>query len=492
MSSAILTSLFAAGVAIGLLFSAEGFFAANEHDEHDITHETDLIDDHDDHEEEEDHVALTKQAFDNLGLKLGKPTSGDYWKSILVPGKVVEIPGRSDLAVSAAMAGVVESVNVVPGESISAESVIFTIRLTDEALLAAQAKYLETLTQQEVAEQEIARLAPLIESGAVSGTKKRDLEYEVRQLAARQSTLLQELRGRGMQNGQIAALQQNRQLASRVSVYAPSFVTENTAQWNGESGYSLETLLVYPGKSVSRGESLCTVAYHRNLYIEGTAFEVDLPALENIASQGWLISAGSIAGSELESAHDSLALRLLRVDNHVHETTQTVRFFVELPNEITQTLHEDGRRFAQWRYRPGQRMHLRLPVELWHNQLRLPTDAVVVDGPNVIVFVEHEHGEHDDEMAAEADADSLVQSSAARNGLDVAEEYDHHDEHEIFIELEPVSVRLLHRDDETIVVARDGRIHDDERIALNNAHKLYLAMKMQAGGGGGHHHHHDH
>ena len=235
LASAFFTSLFAAGAAAGLWFHPQAYSTAADHDHDDDHHDDagqqahgpDDHDDNDDHEhEEDDHVALTRQAFENLKLRLGQPNRGDYWKSILVPGKVVEIPGRSDLAVSTPVAGVIESVNVIPGENIPMESPLFEIRLTDEALLAAQAKYLETLTQQEVAQQEIQRLTPLINSGAVSGTKKRELEYEVKQLIAKQATTLQELRGRGMPEIQIDELRRKRTLASTLAIIAPKFVRE--------------------------------------------------------------------------------------------------------------------------------------------------------------------------------------------------------------------------------------------------------------------------
>ena len=484
LGAIVLTSLFSAGVTAGLWLYPQTFATTADvdgDDHHDDHADDDHEDEHDNHEEE-DHVALTKQAFENLGLRLGSPTIGDYWKSTVVPGKVVEIPGRSDLAVSTLVAGVIETVNVIPGQNIPTQSALFTIRLTDEALLTAQARYLETLTQREVAGQEITRLTPLIQSGAVSGARKRELEYEVKQLVARQATILQELRGRGMPEDQIKQLSRDRRLASTLSVFAPKFV-QDTGETS--SGYSVETLLVHPGKSISRGDSLCTVAYHRKLYIEGTAFESDLPTLERIAEKKWKITAETTHGADDESDTSSMLLELLRVDNHIDEATQTVRFFVELPNTVTQTLTEDGRQFEQWRFRPGQRLHLRLPVEQWPDQITLPNDAVVVDGPNVFVFAEHHHEAdhgHDDYGHDDYGHDD--------HGHD-EHGHDEHD-HDVFIELEPIPVRLLHRDDKTVVIANDGQLHDGEKIALNNAYKLYLAMKMQAGGGGGHHHHHDH
>lgn len=504
--SVVLTTLFAAGVGAGLWFYPDVFPSvadADDHDEHDASPATDDHEEHDDHEDEDhegDHVALTKQAFENLGLLLGQPTSGDYWKSTLVPGKVVEIPGRSDLAVSTPVAGVIETVEVIPGENVPLQSPLFTIRLTDEALLAAQAKYLESLTEQEVAQQEIDRLTPLIESGAVSGAKKRELEYDVKQRLARQATVLQELLGRGMPEQQISALRRNRTLASTLSVMAPGFVQENMAEDaanettnHGSTGYSIENLLVHPGKAISRGDSLCTVAYHQKLYIEGTAFEADLPILSLIAQKGWKITAETVHESHNHGdSSQSMLLKLLRVDNHIDEATQTVRFFVELPNEIDQTLTEDGRQFEQWRFRPGQRLHLRLPVERWQNQLTLPTDAVVVDGPNVFVFAEHHHEEDADPQDSSESTHETPELAAREQESEHEDDHDDDHEHDVFLELEPVPVRLLHRDDKTVVIANDGQLHDDERIALNCAYKLYLAMKMQAGGGGGHHHHHDH
>lgn len=483
IASTILTCLFAAGVWMGLWFYPQVFpVTAEQHDDHHDEHdgEDHGHDDHG-HEEEGNLVALTQQAFDNLQLRLAHPKKGDYWKSILLPGKVVEIPGRSDLAVSTPVTGVIESVKVLPGESIPMESPLFEIRLTDEALLTAQANYLETLTRQEVAQQEIERLTPLIASGAVSGAKKRELEYEVKQLLAKQATSLQELRGRGMPEAQIEELKRERTLASTLAVFAPKFVHETQGTQETPNGYSIENLLVHPGKAVTRGESLCTVAYHQKLYVEGTAFEIDLPILKRIAQEGWLIDTETSVDFHLHSSSHSSAtpmqLELLRVDNHVDEATQTVRFFLELPNEVTQTLTEDGHQFEQWKYRPGQRFHLRLPVERWENQITLPADAVVIDGPNAIVFVEHHHEEDHEVAEQEADHD--------HHHLD---EDAHHD-HNVFIELESIPVQLLHRDDKTVVIADDGQIHD-EFVALNNAYKLYLAMKMQAGGGGGHHHDH--
>lgn len=483
LTSLVLTTVFAAGSAAGIYLYPRIIAAADDHD-HDHAsgdHPAEEVDDHV-HEDEEDHVALTRQAYENLDLRMGPVRTGDFWKTLLVPARVVEIPGRSDLSVSAPVAGVVEQVQILPGQSLTSGTPLFVIRLTDQALIDAQSKLLETLTRQEVASQEVARLNPLTESGAVSGARLRELEYELQQLQAQRSTLLQELRSRGLPQSIVAELLEDRVLASTLTVAAPSFVDEDgmTATERPSFGFSVEDLLVHPGKSVSRGELLCSVAYHSKLYIEGTAFEDDLHILDRIAENSWQVAVESPGPSPPDA--NSLSLDLLRIDNHVDEETQTVKFFVELPNQVTRTRQADGRLFEQWQFRPGQRLHLRLPVEHWINQITLPADAVVVDGPNVFVFAEHHHHELPTLTSTAASAESL-------SGKPVVMTAD--DEHDVFIELEPIPVRLLYRTDRTIVIADDGQLTVGGQVALNNAYKLYLAMKMQSGGGG-HHHDHDH
>ena len=179
------------------------------------------------------------------------------------------------------------------------------------------------------------------------------------------------------------------------------------------------------------------------------------------------------------------SVKLLRIDNHVDEKTQTVRFYARLPNSVARTHHDQNRAFDQWRFRPGQRLHLRLPVERWQDQWTLPAEAVVIDGPNVMVFAAADEDMHGHATHNET-AMGLAAAAVVHGDNDKLHD-DHDHDHDVFIEFEPVPVRLLYRDDQTVVIATDGQITQHTEIALNNAQKLYLAMKMQAGGGGGPH-----
>ncbi|MCA9178953.1 MAG: efflux RND transporter periplasmic adaptor subunit [Planctomycetales bacterium] len=507
LSAVFLTVVFGLGLLAGIQFApslSPGSTAHDEHDDHAHAHDelASTADAHDEHAEEDhdDHLALSRQAFENLGLRMGEAPQGDYWRSMLVPAEVVELPGRSEVAVSAPVQGVVETVDVLTGEAIRAGQKLFTLRLTDEALADAQSKLLATLTAEDVAKREVERLTPLIESGAVPGTRKRELQYEIQQLESKRQTLRQELLGRGLPQRMIDRVISGRQLATTMEIVAPPQVDEGAE----EPAFSLEELQVHPGKSVARGADLCRLAYHRELQIQGAAFDEDVSALNRVSRMGWPLRAEALHGREGDGevvVRDNL--QLTRVDNHYQEQTRTVRFFVALHNEVEHSRTDDaGRLFQQWRFRPGQRLHLRLPVEQWQRQWTLPADAVVVDGPNVFVFAEHH--DHEDEHAEPAAGDvaevthnvSLAETDGGlppASPLGVPDEHAAHPEHdEVYIELEPVPVRMLHRDDRTVVIADDGQLTPGMRIALNQAYKLHLALQMQAAGGGGHHHHHDH
>ncbi len=495
----ILVATFAAGNLSGLYFYPRIYEAAEATGEHDGHghHDEDahLDDEHDqgEHDEEEDHVALTKQAFENLELRMGAMEVRDYWKSRTVPGQIVEVPGKSDLTVAAPVSGVIESVLVRQGQALSASEKLLTVRITDENLAASQSELLATLARAEVVREEIARLEPLTSSGTVSGRKQRDLQYELKQLQAQQETRMQDIRARGLPESVLKSIVEDRRLASTLTISIPTFTTEPTtlpvslSSAPATKNYSIEELKVHPGRSVQRGEPLCSLAYHAELYIQGTAFESDLPALKLLSEKGWTVSAEFGHVQDDGHAHRLRRenLELLHVENHVDPKSQTFRFYMPLTNEVEQSLTDrEGRTFSQWKFKPGQRVHLKIPEERWEKQLLLPAEAVVIEGPNAFVFVQHVHDEeHDHDESAHDDHDDEDAH---------IEDHDDHDHEQIFVELEPVPVRLLHRDANVAVIANDGQLHADDQIALNNAFNLHLAMEMQAGGGGGHHHHHDH
>ena len=470
VTACILISVFAVGNASGIYFYPKIYGETDS--DHDEQHAEPGHDDHDEAEEDHDHeevVALSEPAYENLELNVSKVELTSFWKSRSVPGEIVEIPGKSDLVISAPVTGVVEQVFAHAGESVSTNSVLLTMRITDEGLMSAQSKLLANVAKQTNLKKEINRIAPLSES--LSGRRKRELEYELIQLESEQKTLLQELRARGLPEQHINRVLDEKQLATKLEV---RFLTDTESSTeskqqlsdNNSSGYSVGDISIYPGKTVQRGGDLCRLDFHGKLFVQGRAFHSDLSVVTKIVQNDWTVQVG-FGHEDLHDETENQLLKILYIDNHVDHESQAFHFYLPLKNSVTQTTKDaDGRIYHQWKYKPGQHVYLKLPEEKWSDQIAIPIGAIVVDGPESYVYAQHFHEPSDDGHA--------------------------HDHGDVYAEFEPVSIRLLHRDDEMAVVANDGHLRIGRRIAKNNAYKLHLALKMQQSGGGGHHHHHDH
>ena len=126
----------------------------------------------------------------------------------------------------------------------------------------------------------------------------------------------------------------------------------------------------------------------------------------------------------------------------VDPESRTLDFYVTLPNEkVRDTKLEDGHRFIAWRFRPGQRVQLEIPVETLPDRIVLPADAVAQDGPETYVFTPN--GDHFDRR----------------------------------------SVHVEYRDPKWVVIANDGSLFPGDLVAPTGAQQLQLALKNKAGGG---------
>jgi hypothetical protein len=98
-------------------------------------------------------------------------------------------------------------------------------------------------------------------------------------------------------------------------------------------------------------------------------------------------------------------------------------------------------RFVSWRYRPGQRLQLRVPVEKWEKQIVLPVDAIATSGAEHFVYVQN--GGHFDQ----------------------------------------VPVTVIYRDQFSVVIANNGAVFPGDVVARRGAHQMLMAIKNKAGGG---------
>jgi len=419
-------------------------------------------DDHDDHAGH-DHgsggqaLMLTEQARKNLGLTaeyLQPMALETYYRSLSVPGIIVERPGKTRLQVSTPLTGTVTDLLVTEGETVIPGTPLFRLRLTHEDLVQTQTQFLQTLGERDVERREMARLQGLSDSGAVAGRLLLEREYEVEKLEAMLQAQREALRLHGLSEQHIQDVETSRRLLQELEIVAPSpedhdhdelrlstnpFRQVSMSDEIHEAELVILNLRVARGQSVQAGEKLCELADYSQLQIEGKAFEKDAAAIARAEQNGWKLTAVIDRGNTEEVINN---LQLTYVANAVNKETRTLPFYSRLRNVLVRDqTNAEGKRFVSWKYRLGQRLRVFVPVEVWENEFVLPNEAVVREGADYFVY--------------------------RQNGD----------------EFEQVPVHAKHRDSRSTVIANDGSIFPGDVIARRSAHQMQMAIKNAAGGG---------
>ena len=392
-------------------------------------------------------VKLSEQARKNIGLKVAKTDLRTFTRTISLPGIVIERPGRSEVKVTAPLSGIVTQVFPTQGEAVSPGQKLFELRLTHEDLVQAQAELLRTAEELDVIGREIARIEKLTTDGALAGKTLLGHQYEQQRQQAIQRSQRQALLLHGLNDAQVDAILKSRVLLQSLTVVVPGPTDHMTD--NDMSFYQVQEMNVSQGQFVNIGEALAVLTDHSQLFIEGNAFERDIPAISRAASDEVRIEA--LVDSDAGRPQSIGDLRVLYAAAKVDPESRTLHFYVTLPNTVESDMKlDDGRRFVSWRFRPGQRMQLQIPVETLPNRIVLPADAVAQDGAETYVFTP--------------------------NGD----------------KFERRTVHVEFKDQRTVVIANDGALFPGSGVAVSGAKQLQLQLKNQSGGAPDPHAGHNH
>jgi cobalt-zinc-cadmium efflux system membrane fusion protein len=417
---------------------ADDDHAEHDHERHDHEGEDHEAHDHAEHDHDEAAVLeLTPQALKNIAYKPHKVAKGDYERTISLPGMVVERPGRTQLHVAAPLGGVVTRVHVIEGEAVAPETPLFDVRLTHEELVSAQGAFLKSTEELDVVNREIARLEGLTE-GVVAGSRVRDQRYERQKLEAQLRAQRQALLLHGLSQADVDGIVSTRQLLQSLTIRAPQH--EDDCECAEEHLFHVQELSVERGEQVEAGAPLAVLADHCELYIEGTAFEEDAERLRQAAADGVNVSADLLVRDRRETGVEGL--KILYLADQIEPESRALHFYLPLLNTVTLDRTDGNHRFIQWRFKPGQRVELRVPVERWAGRLVLPAEAVVSDGAEAYVFVEEEPRH-----------------------------------------FYRTPVHVLHKDQRSAVIEDDGAVHEGDTIAATGAFQMHLVLKNNAGGG---------
>ncbi len=407
-------------------------------EEHDHAHEDEHDHSHPGHAEESS-IELSAAGLKNIGFRPVTVALSTYTRRLNVPAMVVERPGRTQIQISAPLTGIVTKIHYVPGAAVAADSPLFEIRLTHEELVTAQTNLIRTAENLEVVEREINRLNSIAE-GVIAGKRILEQEYEKQKLQAALTAERQALLLHGLTEEQIEGILKTRQLFQTIIVRSPAHLDDSDS-CASEHLFHVQSLPVNVGQQVEAGEVLGVIADHCELYVEGRAFEDDAPKLRKAAREGWEVTASLLSGNEETDRIEGL--QVLYVADHVDSESRAFKFYLTLPNEIVldQSSSGGGPRFIEWRFKPGQRMEIQIPIERWEDRIVLPVEAVVKAGAESYVF--QQNGDHFDR----------------------------------------VPVHVEYRDQDTVVIANDGSIFPGDILAAKGAFDMHLTLKNKAGGG---------
>ncbi|MEC8301709.1 MAG: efflux RND transporter periplasmic adaptor subunit, partial [Planctomycetota bacterium] len=204
--------------------------------------------------------------------------------------------------------------------------------------------------------------------------------------------------------------------------------------------YEVQELHAELGQQVQAGQLLSTLANHESLYIEGHAFKSEATLLENAAQQGWNIEV-EFAEDDPEHWPDlDQKFEIRHLSNSIDTRSRTFDFYIPLQNQ-SRDYTKENETFIVWRFRPGQRVRLQVPIARLEDVLVLPVAALVREGPEAYVF--------------------------QQNG-------------DLFNRL---PVHVLHEDRSHVVIANDGSVIEGVYLAQTAAAVLNRTLQAQAASG---------
>ena len=420
-------------------------------------------------------LILSEQARNNLDLQFRTISLIDYWRSLSVPAEVIEEPGHCLQRITTSIDGIVQKVHILKGQTVYPGDELFDMKLVDGPLANGQANLLKTVQNLELVNAELARIKPLADQGTIPIRTLLEKEYEQKRLEAQKHTDTEELLIRGLTEEQIQSILNTKTLLREFTIRVPYPVVEDDHKEKPESEktsattsgsvtpaglsdysthehgvvYTVEHIDVVMGELVRPGNPLCQLALHTMLLIEGRAFEREANLVERAMAERWPVEAHFETGDVQPMIRKGLTV--LSIENSLDAVGRTLKFYIPLKNEVFLDREVAGGIFYRnWRFRPGQKVRLQLPIEYLKNRMVLPLDAVVREGANAFVF--------------------------RVNGRLI----------------ERVPVVIDHQDVNNVVLGRGSRIYVGDLLALNQAYQLNLMLRQNESSHAPHEHDHDH
>ena len=394
-------------------------------------------------------VKLSTQAQANLRLVVKPLTVETYWRTIQVPGLIVDRPAQSDRGIVAPVTSVVTKVHHYPGDIVKPGDPLFTLRLLSEPLHLAQSELFKTTEEIEITKNQKKILLAAGES--TPRVKIIEVDNQIHRLTVAALAYRTELMTRGLTPAQIDGVAEGK-LVSEIEVNTPVSRSTNGKLLAGllvkrqavrpddiEPSFEVQELKVELGQQVQAGQNLCLLSNHQSLYIEGRSFRQEMPLLERAVREGWPVQAEFMEEEENGWPVLEQTLTIRHIANTIDRASRTFAFYIPLINQ-SRNFEKEDQTLILWRFRPGQKVRLNIQVEKLENVFILPADALVWEGPEAYVF--------------------------RQNG-------------DLF---DRKPVRVVYQDRQHVVIANDGSVPQGLFVAQNGARQINRVLKSGSGG----------
>lgn len=392
-------------------------------------------------------LKISPQARANLDLVSRPAIPQTYWRKIQIPGVVVDRPGVTDRGITSPVSAVITQIHAFEGDIVQPRQKLFSLRLVSEYLQKTQADLFKAIRETEILRREIARIRKLAESGVLPEKRIIELDQQVLRQNALIETHRQELLARGLEPSQIEKVEIG-EFLTNFDVITPEPISLETLPVGLTTGsqpewanfFEIQDLKVELGQQVAAGQVLATLANHHSLYIKGHAFKKEASNLARAAERGWKVDVEFTEDSPSDWPAIAQSFQIRHLANATDPISRTFDFFIPLTNQ-SRVYEKNERPFVIWRFRPGQRVRIHVPVEEMKNVIVLPAGAVAREGPEAYVF--------------------------QQNG-------------NLF---NRIGVQILHQDRTHVILANDGSVSPGFFLAQGSAASLNRVLKAQSASG---------
>ncbi|MEZ6140401.1 MAG: efflux RND transporter periplasmic adaptor subunit [Zavarzinella sp.] len=418
----------------------------------DTTEEGHAEDDHDEHSDEET-IKLTPQARENLKLKFQELSHLPYWRKVSIPGVLVDRPGETDRTVGTKVSAIVSKIYARPGDVVEADQPLFELQIVSEFAQSTQVELVKSIREQELAKVHLEKIMDGVRLGTKTQLDAFEQQKQLQRWELQIGLYRRQLGLFGFTQSQIEQVLQGN-LLTTITISAPPLENDEmgiTSTGRSKGEYEVQELKVQVGQHVIAGDPLCILSNHEQLFVEARFFTSEQLLLANAVAMGGKIELDTHEPTMGITWPNDPAIRFHHYSNEVEIDSRTVGAYFLLENEA-RSEDVSGKKRLAWRFRPGQHVHLHVPVEFLGKELFVvPIDAIVREGANAYVFRE--------------------------NGA----------------KLQRVEVQLKLQDSNNAVIVADGSLGVGQSIAVNQAPALNRILKAgNAGDDHGHDHDHDH